>query len=143
MRTISATKRTSGVRVSGSFDLRDRQAGLPGNSAMVFHDPLLPATLARKTFGVTVGATAAVLVMLVGPPSAAKAACTPAPASNITATCTGTTLNQGGGAPGTSAGADGYGDGVEIGITVNVAAGAANTVTGASSGILYRRRYGH
>jgi uncharacterized protein with beta-barrel porin domain len=47
----------------------------------------------------------------------------------------GTTTNQGGGAPGSSAGTDGYGTGVETGVTVNVASGAANTVTGTNSGI--------
>jgi hypothetical protein len=58
-----------------------------------------------------------------------------AAASNVTATCTGPTTNQGGGAPGTTAGTDGYGTGTETGITVNVANGAGNTVNGNRYGI--------
>ncbi len=65
----------------------------------------------------------------------ARAGCAPQAASNITATCTGTTTNQGGGAPGTSAGTDGFGTGAETGITINVTAGAGNTVSGTNSGI--------
>jgi uncharacterized protein with beta-barrel porin domain len=60
----------------------------------------------------------------------ARADCTPASANNVTATCTGTTVNQGSGAPGTSAGDNGYGLGVETGITVNVADGATVSGTG-------------
>ena len=67
--------------------------------------------------------------------SRAQAACTPASANNVTATCSGTTTNQGGGAPGTSAANDGYGTGTETGITVNISAGAGNIVTGNSNGI--------
>jgi uncharacterized protein with beta-barrel porin domain len=68
---------------------------------------------------------------------AAWADCTPAAANNVTATCTGTTTNQGAGAPGTSADPNGagYGTGVETGVTVTVASGAANTVTGNQVGI--------
>ncbi|RXT42281.1 hypothetical protein B5V03_25130 [Bradyrhizobium betae] len=58
------------------------------------------------------------------------AACSPASANNVTATCTGTTVNQGAGAPGTSAGTDGYGVGAETGITVNVTDGATVSGTG-------------
>ncbi|MCK1386417.1 hypothetical protein [Bradyrhizobium sp. 21] len=45
----------------------------------------------------------------------ARADCTPQAAgqSNLIATCTGTTINQGGGAPGTSVGANGYGTAAE------------------------------
>jgi len=66
------------------------------------------------------------------------AACSPASANNVTATCTGTTVNQGSGAPGTSAGTDGYGLGVETGITVNVTDGATVSGTGGAfpTGIL-------
>jgi uncharacterized protein with beta-barrel porin domain len=64
---------------------------------------------------------------------AAWADCTPTAANNITATCAGTTTNQGGGAPGTSAGADGYGTGTETGVTVNLNNNAS--VTGTYSGI--------
>jgi uncharacterized protein with beta-barrel porin domain len=60
----------------------------------------------------------------------ARADCTPASANNVTATCTSTTVNQGSGAPGTSAGDNGYGLGVETGITVNVADGATVSGTG-------------
>lgn len=65
------------------------------------------------------------LSMLLAAPSA-WATCTPASSNNVTATCTGATVNQGAGAPGTSAGANGYGAG-ESGITVNVANGASVT----------------
>ncbi|WP_083742098.1 autotransporter outer membrane beta-barrel domain-containing protein [Bradyrhizobium mercantei] len=63
----------------------------------------------------------------------AYADCTPASADGVTASCTGTTTNQGGGAPGTSAGTNGYGTGNETGITINV--GAGSTLTGNSSGV--------
>ena len=76
-----------------------------------------------------------VAALLIGASSAASADCTPQSADGVTATCTGTTLNQGGGAPGTSTDSYGYGTLVESGITVNVAAGAANTVTGTDNGI--------
>ncbi len=65
----------------------------------------------------------------------AWADCSPQVADGVTATCTGTTLNQGGGAPGTSGGTAGYGTGAETGVTVNVDSGAANTVTGTNNGI--------
>ena len=78
-------------------------------------------------------ALALAIVLLTG--EAARAGCTPAAASNVTATCTGPTTNQGGGAPGTTAGTDGYGTGNETGITVNVANGAGNTVNGNRYGI--------
>jgi autotransporter-associated beta strand protein len=74
------------------------------------------------------------IVLLAG--EAAWAACAPVAGNNVTATCTGTTTNQGGGAPGTSAGTAGYGTGAETGVTVKVAGGAPNTVTGTISGIL-------
>lgn len=59
----------------------------------------------------------------------ARADCTPQAAGqqNLIATCTGTTINQGGGAPGTSAGANGYGTATEN-ATVTVESGA--TVSG-------------
>jgi len=59
----------------------------------------------------------------------ARADCTPQAAGqqNLIATCTGTTINQGGGAPGTSAGANGYGTAAEN-ATVTVETGA--TVSG-------------
>ncbi len=64
------------------------------------------------------------------------AACVPQAASNTTATCMDATNNQGGGAPGTSAGTDGYGTGAETGITVTVTAGPGTTVTGTNRGIV-------
>jgi uncharacterized protein with beta-barrel porin domain len=64
----------------------------------------------------------------------AYAACTPASASGVTVSCTGTTTNQGGGAPGTSGPSTiGYGTGTESGITINI--GAGSTLTGSSIGI--------
>jgi len=65
--------------------------------------------------------------------SVARADCTPAASNNVTATCSGTTINQGAGAPGTSAGIYGYGSGTETGVTVNVATGAS--ISAASHGI--------
>jgi len=68
----------------------------------------------------------------------ALAGCTPQAGDNVTATCTGTTANQGGGAAGTSAGSNGYGTGVETGVTVSVDIGASVSGTGdpiASAGI--------
>ena len=76
-----------------------------------------------------------VAALLVGASSAASAECTPQAANSVTASCTGTTTNQGGGLPGTSAGTSGYGTGSQTAITVDVAAGAGNTVTGNYAGI--------
>jgi hypothetical protein len=72
---------------------------------------------------------------LLGLPGEAWAACAPAAGSNVTATCTGTTDNQGGGAPGTSASFSGYGTGIENLLTVTVVPGAS--VTGSSEGISF------
>jgi hypothetical protein len=67
---------------------------------------------------------------------AARAACDPAAASNVTATCTGATNNQGTGAPGSSGGVDGYGLVAGLSnVTVNVLTGAS--VTGTNSGIRF------
>lgn len=65
--------------------------------------------------------------------SDARADCNPAAGNNVTATCTGTTLNQGANPPPSGAGVDGYGSGVETGLTVNVSNGAS--VTGTNNGI--------
>jgi hypothetical protein len=81
-------------------------------------------------------AVALAIVLLAG--GAAQASCTPASANNVTATCTGTTTNQGGGAPGTSAGTDGYGIGTETGFTVKVDNNAS--VTGTLAGIFSATR---
>ncbi|HEV2156298.1 autotransporter domain-containing protein [Bradyrhizobium sp.] len=53
----------------------------------------------------------------------------------MTATCTGTTIDQGGLPPGTITGTAGYGAGTETGITVNVGSGASVTGTGIKFGI--------
>jgi uncharacterized protein with beta-barrel porin domain len=95
----------------------------------------------RRAFLRITAPLAAAFVVLVSafvivlPAGQAQAACSPAAASNETATCTGATANQGGGAPGTSTGTNGFGTSVETGITVNVTAGAGNTVTGTNAGI--------
>jgi uncharacterized protein with beta-barrel porin domain len=70
-------------------------------------------------------------VLLAG--EGAQASCAPQSANGVTATCTGTTTNQGGGAPGTSAGTDGYGLSVQTGVTVTINNGAS--VTGTLRGI--------
>jgi uncharacterized protein with beta-barrel porin domain len=67
----------------------------------------------------------------------ARADCTPAAANNVTASCTGSTNNQGGGAPGTSADTNGYGTGAVTGITVTIASGAGNTVNGTDTGVTF------
>ncbi len=63
------------------------------------------------------------------PPSEALAACAPATGSNITVTCSGATLNQGSGTPGSTIG---YGDGTQTGLTLGVQSGAS--VTGSFPG---------
>ncbi|WP_314950583.1 autotransporter domain-containing protein [Bradyrhizobium cosmicum] len=68
----------------------------------------------------------------------ARADCTPQAAGqpNLIATCTGTTINQGGGAPGTSAGANGYGTAAET-ATVTVESGATVSGTAANARGIY------
>jgi hypothetical protein len=78
---------------------------------------------------------ASILILLARQPALAD--CSPLAANNVTATCTGATLDQGSGRPGTSAASGCHEAGLESGITVNVAAGAANTVTGTDSGISF------
>jgi hypothetical protein len=82
---------------------------------------------------VLVPAFAIVQLAAVATASLARADCTPAADNNVTATCTGTTSNQAGGAPGTTAGFNGFGTGLETGVTVSVAGGAG--VTGSHAGI--------
>jgi len=65
----------------------------------------------------------------------AYADCAPAAGNDVTATCTGTTTNQGSGSPGTSAGVNGFGSGIETNLNTTVLLGA--TVTGNSAGIAY------
>ncbi len=67
---------------------------------------------------------AAAIVLLL--PRETLAACAPATGSNITVSCSGTTLNQG---PGVSTG---YGDGTQTGLTLGVQSGAS--VTGSFPG---------
>jgi uncharacterized protein with beta-barrel porin domain len=87
----------------------------------------------RAIFAVAPTLAATVAIVLLAD-TAAHADCTPASANNVTATCTGATTNQGGGAPGSSADPDnGYGTGVETGVTVNVGIGAS--VTGVTVGV--------
>lgn len=96
------------------------------------HSHLSRRKSARARWLLTASVTA---LALIGSFPAAHAACDPAAASNVTASCTGTTVNQGGGAPGTSADPPGYGygTGAETNLTVNVLSGAS--VTGTNSGI--------
>src|SRR5262245_44369513 len=63
----------------------------------------------------------------------AIAACDPASTANVVATCTGVTVNQGNGPPGTSAAVAGYGSGAETNATVTVVSGAS--VTGDNLGV--------
>lgn len=97
--------------------------------------PLYLPRLPVKPFRLREMLLASIVMLLARQPALAD--CSPLAASNVTATCTGTTLNQGSGAPGTSADVDGYGTGAASGITVDVAAGAANTVTGNRYGIYF------
>lgn len=76
---------------------------------------------------------AMILAIMLPAGEAARADCTPQAANGASANCTGTTINQGGGAPGSSAGVDGYGTGVETGVTVTVDRNAS--VTGNNRGI--------
>jgi hypothetical protein len=73
-------------------------------------------------------------LIVLWPFDAARADCTPAAANNVTATCSGTTINQGAGAPGTSAGNSGYGTGAQNNVNVTVQQGAS--VTGTTMGVL-------
>ncbi|MDO8977615.1 MAG: autotransporter domain-containing protein [Afipia sp.] len=73
--------------------------------------------------------TAFATVLMAG--EAARAACDPAAANNVTATCTGTTSNQGAGAPGTSLAFNGYGQQLlDLNVTIVPGATVAGTVAG-------------
>jgi autotransporter-associated beta strand protein len=91
-----------------------------------------PAITAIAVFAAARCFAAALAIMLLAG-EAAWADCTPAAANNVAATCTGTTLNQGGGAPGTSADVYGYGTGTQTGVTVTIDSNA--TVTGTDQAI--------
>ena len=77
---------------------------------------------------VPVAVFAAMLALL--SPGAAWADCTPQAGSNVTATCTGTTVNQADNPPPSTAGTDGYGAIGESNVTVTVEPGASVTGTG-------------
>jgi uncharacterized protein with beta-barrel porin domain len=98
---------------------------LPGFGTLREHHIVL-ATVTRLL-------AAMATVLLAG--HAAWADCTPASGNHVTAVCTGITINQAGGAPGTSGGTSGYGTGAETGLTVTVASGAS--VTGTTYGVIY------
>jgi hypothetical protein len=85
-------------------------------------------------------ALAFAILMLEG--EAAQSDCTPQPASNITAACTGTITNQGGGLPGTSADTNGYRTGTQTGITVDVAGRSRHHGDRQQFRYLYRQRDG-
>lgn len=57
----------------------------------------------------------------------ALADCTPAAADNVVATCTGATVGQGAGAPGTNIDVSGYGSGTQANVSVTVVQGASVT----------------
>ena len=89
--------------------------------------------------GPTWGASALAVAVVAAGSSPAEAVCTPAASSAIIATCSGSTINQGGG---TSNNSDnvlyfGYGTGIETGITVNVLGGSGNSVEGTSVGLAF------
>jgi len=92
----------------------------------------------RRSSAAVAGGALALAVGIAGS-SPARAACTPssgdASTLGVTAICSGSTFDQGGGAPGTSSGSSGYGD-REDNVTVNVLSGA--TVTGTDFGIWLR-----
>ncbi|MGJ4893303.1 autotransporter outer membrane beta-barrel domain-containing protein [Bradyrhizobium sp. HKCCYLRH3099] len=87
----------------------------------------------RLPYESSVSALALGLALLTLGTAAANADCTPAAADNVTASCTGTTTNQGAGAPGTSGSTFGYGTGVETGVSLTIAVGA--NVTGSNAGL--------
>jgi len=96
---------------------------LPTNGATGKPSPVLRMSL--------MASTAFASMLLAG--EAAQAACDPKADSGVTATCTGTTVNQGTGAPGSSGGNIGYGDPGLTNIDVTVVSGAS--VTGTDGGI--------
>ena len=89
------------------------------------------SALLRGLNPASASALAVALVLLGG--NAAQADCAPAAVNNVTATCSGTTTNQGVGAPGTSASTQGYGSGTQTNVTITIVGGA--TVTGSDNGI--------
>jgi uncharacterized protein with beta-barrel porin domain len=107
--------------------MREVQAGGRGGCA--------PDDDYRISVAVASSSLALAFAIVLSSGEVARADCTPQAGNNVTATCTGTTNGQGAGAPGSSGSVYGFGSGVETGMTVTVAAGAANTVTGANAGI--------
>ncbi|HXH47369.1 MAG TPA: autotransporter domain-containing protein [Bradyrhizobium sp.] len=105
----------------------------PGNTILTTDAPER-----HRAFIVSLAGTLVVsIVVLTGRPASAD--CTPQAAGQpgLNATCTGATIDQGGGAPGTSAGAHGYGTGAESAAAVTVSAGASVTGTAANSRGIY------
>jgi hypothetical protein len=87
--------------------------------------------VSRGAFGLGAAVAWLILWLMLSP---AFAACDPASgtaaANNIPAICTGTTVNQGGGAPGTSAGVNGYGNAENLNVTVVPGASVTGTARG-------------
>lgn len=81
------------------------------------------------------GAAVALVSLFAVPTDRALAACTPAAADNVAAICTEVTVNQGDGPPGTSAGANGYGNLLFFNLNVTVLPGASIIATGLGNGI--------
>lgn len=99
-----------------------------GSSMRKFRNPRDGSTGAVATLALAVA-----IVPLAG--EATFAACTPIAANDITATCTGATYKQGGGAPGDTFYLNGYGTGTETNITVNLVAG--NTIVASDNNGIY------
>src|SRR5690606_25524685 len=96
-------------------------------------DRSMPTATIDMNFLTRVACAATAIALAVAGAQPAAAACDPQAADGVSATCTGATVNQGGGAPGTSAGNFGYGTGIEGNVSVTVVPGA--TVTGSVDGI--------
>ena len=81
----------------------------------------------RRKLRVALAAAGATAMAWLGPVAPARAVCTPPAGNNVTATCTGTTVDQN--LP------NGYGTGTETNLTTTVVSGAS--VTGGNSGISF------
>src|SRR5579875_4216468 len=81
----------------------------------------------RRKLWVALAAAGATAMAWLGPVAPARAVCTPPAGNNVTATCTGTTVDQN--VP------NGYGTGTETNLTTTVVSGAS--VTGGDSGISF------
>jgi hypothetical protein len=87
------------------------------------HHGGVAGTVLSRYVGAAVLLTGGIMLL----PGEALAACSPAAGSNVTVTCSGVTINQG------PAVGQGYGDGTQNGLTVNVQSGAS--VTGTTNGL--------